>query len=128
MSKAANTPSAQPTSSAHCFWISNQARFQSSGYLACSATTPSMVWRNRVPAGMALMLSVTIAVTSSRMNACEYIVATNTPPYQPSPEFMMWPTRSARPAAARASPGDIRPMKSASIWKSMSSASGLLRQ
>ena len=87
-----------------------------------------MVWWNRVPAGIAFRLSVTTALMSSRMNACEYIVATKTPPYQPSPEFMMWPTRSARPAAARGRPGDIRPMKSASIWKSMSSASGLLCQ
>ena len=74
------------------------------------------------------MLSVTIAFTSSRMNACEYIVATNTPPYQPSPEFMMCPTRSESSAAAPGNPGDISPMKSASIWKSMSSASGLLCQ
>ena len=109
MLKAANTPSAQPTSSAHCFWISNHARFQSSGYCACRAMTASIVWRNRVPAGIALRLSVTIAFMSSRTNACEYIVATKTPPYQPSPEFMMWPTRSARlgrgAAAGRATSG-----------------------
>ena len=40
----------------------------------------------------------------------------------------MWPTRSAIVAAAFGMPGDISPMKSDSIWKSMSSASGLLRQ
>ena len=76
MLKAANTPSAQPTSSAHCFWISNHARFQSPGCCACSAMTPSIVWRKRVPAGIAFRLSVTIALTSSFTNACEYIVAT----------------------------------------------------
>ena len=41
---------------------------------------------------------------------------------------MMCPTRSAITAAAPGMPGLISPMKSASIWKSIASASGLFSQ
>ena len=76
MLNGSNTARGVPTSSDHFFWISNQVRFQSSGYWACQRMTSVMVWWKVLCSGMAFNASRTTWPMSLDVKASEYMVAT----------------------------------------------------